>query len=140
MAQRSGEGTVEIRNVYLMIHPSTWSMNPDRIPDGYLDLTGLDAMDWYAASNWEKEVNAKQMDFIENLPQDAFLVIFPGGGSPQMKALERHGQKVLGRRCKVLKHETVPDPRAIYDMDDPIRSFVHDGVHPLVWTERGLRL
>ena len=119
---------LNINRVYFMIHPTCWAEHPDGPPDSFVQ-SGRNLSDWYAAANWEKQVNRRQKELIDRIGPDEALVIFPIGSSPSMRDLEEHGQAILGRRCLVLRTPVPAAPSFQNGGPNPVRRFL-DGEDP----------
>ena len=119
---------LNINRIYFMIHPTCWAEHLDGPPDHFVQSGGT-LSDWYAAVNWEKQVNGRQKELIDRMGPDEALIICPIGSSPAMRDLEEHGQAVLGRRCLILSTPVPATPRFQKGVPDPLRRFL-DGEDP----------
>ena len=116
---------MRIRRVYFMIHPTCWADYPEGPPDSFIEEGG-NLSDFYAAANWERRVNQKQKGFIDQMREDDALVVYPIGTSDEMKQLIEYGDRVLGRRCLVIRSEVRREPEQLEAMEEPIKRFLED--------------
>ena len=111
---------LKIDKIYFMFHPTCWRQSGPKAPAGV-------AQDkWTACFDWEVQVNEQQKAFMDQMKPNEALVMFPIGASPPMKDLERHGTKVLGRRCIIMRRRSVDPSPEWANLDDPFKSFLED--------------
>ena len=115
-----------IDRIYFLIHPVCWGMHGGGIPSGYQEATGCLASEWYAALSLERQVNQKQMEFIEAMGPNEALIIFPISQSKPMLDLIATAERVLGPRCLIPECPLTPEPAVLKDMSEPIRHFLDD--------------
>ena len=117
--------TTRIDRIYFLIHPVCWGLSDKPDPD-YLETYGVLASEWYAALSLERQVNQKQMEFMEAMGPNEALIIFPIGESKPMLDLIATAERVLGPRCLIPECPITPEPAQLKDMSEPIRHFLDD--------------
>lgn len=113
----NGNARIKISKINFLIHPVCWDLGLTK--EGRPSPSYIAAMEnrrrrgaWFEEREyleileWERKVNQKQRQYIESMRPEEFLVIYPIGRRPAMKALEQFGQEKLGRRCMVLRAES----------------------------------
>lgn len=118
---------VKLERLFWLIHPVCWQMNGGTVPSGYLEKSGgLTAENFLYSLEWEKRVNAAQKKFMDEMKPYEALIIYPISRSPPMLDLERHAEQTLGRRCLIMRRESVNEPKVLHGMKQPIRHFLED--------------
>lgn len=118
----------KIDKFYFMIHPTCWAQQgvEGQVSDEFLRAHGTTAGNWYAALNWERQVNRRQMDLIGRMRDNEAMVIYPIGQSQPMRSLIEHASATLGERCIVQSKPSHVEPAALASMSEPIRHFLQD--------------
>ena len=117
-----------IDRIVFLFHPACWAMT-DAPDPGYLETYGIRRSWWYAARNRERQVIAKQKEFITSMRPSELLYLHPIGDSGLMRDLERHALATLGDRCLVERGAAITEPAGLADVREPIRHVLDDPQH-----------
>jgi hypothetical protein len=72
-----------------------------------------DEKEFYEILEWERRVNRKQIEYIQQMGSNEVLVIYRIGDRPAMRKLEEAGQQSLGRRCIIVDCQSPSDNGAV---------------------------
>jgi hypothetical protein len=111
----------QINKFYFLIHPTCWAYAQAPVRQ-----KGHSSSDWFAALHWEQKVNARQKAFIEQMPDDSALAIYPSGDIEPMRQLQECAQRALGERCLIMRRPTIPEPADLCQAEQPIQAFVRE--------------
>jgi hypothetical protein len=147
----------QIRKFTFLIHPVSWqaaSLENGATNWHYVhELESLRGGAFYRKGEFdevlatERQVNARQKDYIKRMGRDEALVIIPIGDTPSMRDLITTAHEVLGPRALVLESREPSkdtDYRQVLDvpakaamMDEIIESVTYAGYG---WTAHGLKV
>jgi len=112
-----------ITKVSFLIHPVCWDLalgEDGKIKPSYryqvFTYRGgawYDEKEFYEILDWERRVNRKQVEYIQQMGTTEALVIYPIGDRPAMRRLQEAGQQTLGRRCIIIDSESPSGNEAV---------------------------
>ena len=117
------QGSQLISKVSFLIHPVCWDLvlgDDGKIKPSYryqvFTYRGgawYDEKEFYEILEWERRVNQRQMEYIQQMGSNEVLVIYRIGDRPAMRKLEEAGQQSLGRRCIIIDSQSPSDNEAV---------------------------
>ena len=135
---------IKVSKVSFLIHPVCWDLalaKGNRIGPNfryqsftYRGGAWYDEKEFYEILEWERQVNQRQKEYIRGMKSDEALIIYPIGQRPAMKELEELGQRILDRRCIIIRSESpsanekvdyramFPNPVKIQLLDDLLEA------------------